>query len=383
MRGKVHAIALAAVLCVIGSAHAVAAGVPWDTLAQRGIGYVYNLQFEQAESAFREMVAERPRDPAGHFFLAMVDWWKIVIDIENTRNDEPFFTKLDAVIDLCDSLIDANPSDLNAIFFKGGAIGFKGRLKFHRDDYLAAANAGRQALPLVQEAAELDPNNYDILLGTGMYNYYADVIPAEYPMVKPLLLFVPSGDRAKGLRQLNLAAEHGKYSSVETLYFLMQIYFFYEKDVPKALTISQRLMARFPDNPVFHRYLGRCCSVLGQWKDSDAAFREILARAQGGKRGYGKSSEREAEYYIGLAQMGMKNNAEALKHFYRCDELSRVLDVHEQSGFMAMANLKVGVIFDMEGKRDQAIAQYRKVLDLKEYKDSHEQAERFLKAPAN
>ena len=354
----------------------------WDTIAQRGITFVYDLQFEQAESVFHEMVSMRPHDPAGYFFLAMVDWWKIVIDIDNTKNDERFFDELDRVVDVCDSILERDPNNINALFFKGGAIGFKGRLSFHRDDYLAAANAGRKALPIVQQAAELDPNNDDILLGTGMYNYYAEVIPEEYPVVRPLLLFVPSGDRAKGLEQLKRASELGKYAAVETLYFLMQIYFFYEKDVPKALTIAQRLVSRFPDNPVFQRYLGRCRSVLGEWPASEQIFLDMVARAQAGRRGYVKSSEREAEYYIGLAEMGQRKYEAALTHLFRCDELSRTLDSKEASGFMTMANLKAGVVYDLIGQREKALVQYRKVLSMKDYKDSHDQAERNIKTPA-
>ena len=165
-----------------------------------------------------------------------------------------------------------------AIFFKGGAIGFKGRLKFHRDDYLAAANAGRKALPLVQTASELDPGNYDILLGTGMYNYYAEVIPSEYPWLKPLLLFVPSGDKKKGLEQLTIASEKGKYSSIETTYFLLQIYFFYEKDYGKALALAQRLHKQFDGNVLFHRYIGRCFASLNNWPESRQVWAEIIDR---------------------------------------------------------------------------------------------------------
>ncbi len=170
----------------------------FDDLAHRGIEQVYNLQFEDAEKTFAELTAMRPHHPAGPFFTAMIVWWRILIDIDNTGYDDEFYTRLDHVIDMCDSLLDENPNDVTAIFFKGGAIGFEGRLKFHRSDYLAAANAGRKALPLVQTAAELDPQNYDIELGTGMYNYYAEVVPGEYPWLKPLLLFVPPVTARKG-----------------------------------------------------------------------------------------------------------------------------------------------------------------------------------------
>ncbi len=365
-----------------GKARSADSNASVDALVQEGISEVYNLRFEEAEKDFSTLCALRPHDPAGPFFLAMIDWWRIVIDIDNTQYDDRFYGEMDNVVAMCDSILERNPNDVNAIFFKGGAIGFKGRLKFHRNDYLAAANAGRLALPLVQTASELDPDNYDILLGTGMYNYFAEVIPEEYPYIKPLLLFIPSGDKKKGLEQLTLAAEKGKYASVETWYFLLQIYFYYEKDYPKALGIAQQLVHRFPDNVLFERYLGRCESVVGDWYATRTVFEDVAKRAHEGKRGYGANAEREAEYYIGMGYMNSRNYDAALQHFFRCDELSRLLDNRETSGFMVMANLKAGMVFDIQGKRDLALAQYQKVLEMKEFKDSHSQAEQYLKSPA-
>ena len=381
MKRRVLGIMIMA-LCgiVVGRAQSDSA---FDAVAFRGIHDVYNLEFEKADAEFQQLVAMRPHHPAGYFFLGMVTWWRIVIDLDNTQYDESFYDAMDRVVDMCDSILDADPNNITAIFFKGGAIGFKGRLSFHRDDYLAAANAGRKALPLVQTASELDPTNYDILLGTGMYNYYAEVIPAEYPWLKPLLLFVPPGDKKKGLEQLTIASEKGKYSSVETTYFLMQIYFFYEKDYSKALALAQRLHGEFDRNMLFHRYLGRCYAMLNNWPETRRVFGEILDRVKRGERGYTANAAREAEYYVGLSDMNSRDYESSLSHFFSCDSLSRDLDTKGPSGFMVMANLKVGNIYDILGKRDLAVAQYDKVLSMKEYQDSHKLAVQYLKTAAS
>jgi tetratricopeptide (TPR) repeat protein len=353
----------------------------FETLAKRGIGHVYNLEFENAEKEFQELIRQRPGDPAGYFFLAMVRWWMIMIDIDNERYDGEFYDALDGVIGMCDSLLEKNRDDVNAIFFKGGAIGFEGRLKFHRSDYLGAANAGRKALPLVHEALDLDPGNSDVLLGAGIYNYYAEVIPSEYPFVKPLILFIPPGDKQKGIGQLRTADEKGTYASVEAEYFLLQIYYFYEKDYIQALALSLDLHGKFPANMVFHRYCGRSYVAMNNWDMVGSEFAEIVARARRGMRGYTPPVEREAEYYCGMGAMVLRRFDEALDHFYRCDALSRTLDREEASGFMAMANLRIGMVYDMQGKRDPALAQYRKVREMKDYQDSRGQAERYLAAP--
>ncbi|MBI5472081.1 MAG: tetratricopeptide repeat protein [Ignavibacteriae bacterium] len=348
---------------------------------KRGIDFVYNLEFENADKAFNEIIQEQPNNPAGHFFLAMVDWWRILIDIDNEQYDDRFYDALDDVVEMCDDLLDQNPTDINALFFKGGSIGFKGRLKAHRSSWFDAANAGRKALPIVQEASELDPNNYDILLGSGIYNYYAEVIPNEYPFVKPLLLFVPPGDKTKGIQQITMAAEKGKYAAIESSYFLMQIYYQFERDYPKAMELAVKLHTRFPNNMLFHKYVGRCFVVTSQWEKMKETWQEISNRCQKKQRGYGAGTEREAEYYLGVYDMTMSMYEPALKHFYRCDELSREVDKDGPSGFMVLSNMKVGNIHDLQGKRDLALAQYRKVLDMKDYKDSHRQVQQFIDSP--
>jgi tetratricopeptide (TPR) repeat protein len=178
-----------------------------------------------------------------------------------------------------------------------------------------------------------------------------------------------------------MAAEKGKYASVETSYFLMQIYYTYEKDYPRALALAERLHDRYPKNVLFHKYLGRIYVSLSNWQMVQGTYREIVNRVYKGERGYNASAEREATYYLGLCDMNAREYDAALRHFYRCDELSRMIDTKEPSGFMVMANLKIGMIYDALAKRDLAVRQYRKVLDMKEYLNSYKQAEGFLKTP--
>jgi tetratricopeptide (TPR) repeat protein len=379
MRGIIAVALLIAGTALVG--RGAEGGEEVEAIAQRGIERVYNLEFESAEEEFQTLVRMNPRDPAGYFFLAMVDWWRILIDLENESRDERFHSELDRVIELCDSLLDADEKNVDAAFFKGGALGFQGRLQFHRNDYLGAANAGRRALPLVETAYALAPSNADILLGTGIYNYYAEVIPNEYPWVKPLLLFIPAGDKKKGMEQLAIAAQKGRYASVEATYFLLQIEYFYERRYDRVLEIATSLNRRFPRNMLFHSYLGRAYASLANWGETERVFTQIASRAASGMRGYTARVEREAEYYRGWAQMMSGRFDEALARLYRCDELSRTLDRQEPSGFMVVANLKVGNIYDLQGKRELAVAQYNKVLGMKEYKDSASQARRFIAVP--
>jgi tetratricopeptide (TPR) repeat protein len=352
-----------------------------DFHTQRGVDFIYTLQFDSAKSEFDQLIKIKPDHPSGHFFLAMVEWWKILIDLNNKENDDNFYSLIEKVIQLCDKKLDKNPDDVTALFFKGGAIGFRGRLRVHREEWLPAANDGRLAIPIVHQAYKLEPNNVDILLGMGIYNYYRDVIPDEYPFVKPFVIFFPSGDKMLGMQQLRQASEKARYASVEATYFLIQILSNYEKKFSQALPLALNLYKKYPNNPVFHRYVGRLYSSLGKWDDMYKISTEVISRSTSKQLGYNESTLREAYFYVGLYHMNYLKNDTALQYFYKCDELSRILDIGEQSGFMVMSNLKIGMIYDLQDKRNLAIIQYNKVLNMTPYQGSRDLAKQYLKNP--
>jgi len=46
-----------------------------------------------------------------------------------------------------------------------------------------------------------------------------------------------------------------------------------------------------------------------------------------------------------------------------------------------MANLRIGMIFDIQKKRTYAVMQYQKVLQLKKFENSHDLAQQYIKSP--
>ena len=81
----------------------------FDSRVNEGIKQIYNIKFTEAEKTFRSVMADYPQHPAGRFFIAMIDWWKILLDPDNESYDEIFFQKLEDVIYQCDQLLDKNP----------------------------------------------------------------------------------------------------------------------------------------------------------------------------------------------------------------------------------------------------------------------------------
>lgn len=355
----------------------------FDSLIYSGIDQIYSLRFEEARTTFKSLNKNYPNHPSGKFFDAMITWWKILLDMNNTEFDDEFYDKLEEVIDMCDDILDEDPENLDAIFFKGGALGFRGRLKAIRRDWLDAALDGKDALPLVHRANDIDPDMIDLKLGFGIYNYYAVVIPEEYPFIKPLLFFLPEGNKEDGLKQIQAVADSGKYAKYEAQYFLLTSYYNFEDDYRKSLVYSERLFNKFPQNPRFHRLLGRNLIKLNRYEQADSLWRIVVERCENCWRGYINKVKREALYYI-ADQHKRKNEIDsAIIKYAEVEKLSEEIDYVDanESGFLINAVLYQGMLYDKKGLRNKAIKKYEKVLDLDDYRESHEKAERYLKKP--
>jgi tetratricopeptide (TPR) repeat protein len=354
----------------------------FDSTVSAGIKQIYDIKFPEAEKTFRGLIADYPGKPQGRFFLAMVDWWKILLDPDNESYDDVFYQKLEDVIFQCDQILKKTPNDVNALFFKGGAIGFRGRLRAFRESWLKAADDGRDALPIVEHAAKLDPKNIDVQLGFGIYNYYAAVIPEQYPLMKPLMIFFPPGNKQKGIDELTNVALNGKYAKYEARYFLMTLYFYFENNPFKADYFANMLTKDFPDNPLFERWSGRIAAKRGDYYNASKIFSDVLEKADKNYTGYNYPSvRRESTYYIAYQYKNLSQLDSAIIYFKECANLSKQIDVKETSGFLSNSYLYLGMIYDLQSKREKAIEYYKRTLHLKDYNNSRALAENYLKSP--
>jgi len=353
----------------------------FDARIQEGIDLIYNLRFDAADAHFTAIITAEPDNPLGYFFAAMVAWWRVLIDLDDRSHDEAFYAKLEQCITVCDRRLKENPLDFDAILFKSGAIGFRGRLRGDRNQFVKAARDGLRSLPLLKKSRQLEPKNKDILFGQGLYNYFAEVMPKQHAIIRPVMLFLPDGDRELGLEQLRQVARDGLYARTEAAYFLAQIYRIFENDKNSALPYLQELYTRYPGNALFHRYTARTLTEVGRWPEATALYKKYVTDSRAQKAGYHIHGLVEAHYYLGRYAFFKRRYAEAQQQFIEVDKLTDNSARKDDLVYAALANLYLGMTADVEDRRQEATARYQKVRKLPKYEKTHERAKRYLQDP--
>ena len=381
VRSLFRRVALLFVLCAAGAVPAAAQrsvleDPAFKAEARRGLDLLYNMEFREAEAVFDRLAARTPDHPVAPFLQALVPWWQILMDLSDTSHDDAFFDAMDEVIDRSDRMLRRDGDNLDAKFFKGAALGFRGRLQSNRRRWLKAALDGKRAMDYVLDVADEDPQNADFVFGKGIYDYYAAAVPERYPWSKPFVAMFPSGSKPRGLAAMHRTFREGSYLQAEAAYFLLQIYYLYENDYAKSQQFIDWLRGHYPDNAFFHAMEGRIYARFGDLDKADGVFRAVMTRYGRHDTGYNDAIAEQALYYLGRNEQTRRNYGQSLAHFYRLEQIAESRP--QQSAFKTLGRLRQGMSHDARGERQKALQRYREVLQLRDFSGSHDRARRYI-----
>ena len=326
----------------------------------QGINNLYDLQFDEGERHFNKVVRETPQHPAGYFYEAMVPWSRLSGGFWTAENLQEYVKRIDQTISVARNAIDRDEKDSRAYFYLGGALGFKGRFELMQQNWFSAYNLAYDAIRALKTCQKLDPDNKDVLLGLGIYDYYTARLSGVLKFLT--YLFLHKGNREEGLRKLHVAANEAVYSGLEAKSMLIHIYLYLEEDFSKALPLIQELRTKFKKNMRYPFFEGLV--YIRQGRNAEYRSMVDLLRAESLKK------TTKAEFLI------WENQAlylEATYHLFRGetrlarDKLDAILSQASPAldpDMVAFPILKKGMSYDLEGKREEALAYYHQVLEL-------------------
>lgn len=342
---------------------------------------LYNCKYERAEKQFRSLRRRYPSHPMPYFLLGLTQWWKILpTNIQAKQYDKLFFAYMDTTIAKAEALYEADKKNYEACFFLAAAYGFDGRLNAERANWPRATVDAKRALKYLELSKEANGLSPEFLFGQALFNYYAVWIPDNYPLLKPVLLLFPKGNKQLGLQQLRSVADNGFYVGPESRVFLMKILLNEENKPELALPIARYMATNYPDNGYFQRFYALVCFNMGEFRESERVSLDILNKLNQGLPGYEGNSGRYASYFLGwLMQYRYKDLEKAKDYYQRCIVFAESTgDV--KVGFYLHANYNLAKI--AEKNKDIAAARryYAVVHDIADHKSlQYKEAKAFLK----
>ncbi|TKT91391.1 tetratricopeptide repeat protein [Dyadobacter frigoris] len=341
--------------------------------ATEAINMLYNFKFAEADAEFRWLKYRYPKHPMPHFLMGLAEWWKIVPNTEIETYDKSFLAQMDSTINLAEELYDNEKNKIEPAFFLAAAYAFKGRLYSERKQWTKATFAGKNALKYLDVCKGNGDLTPELLFGDGIYNYYAQWVPSEYPLLKPILAFFPKGNKKLGEQQLETVANNAFYTRVEARYFLLQIYSM-ENEYGKAYEMAKYMWQTFPNNPYFERYFCRTAFVTGKTGEAEKAAQNILDKISQGIPGYEGVSGRNAAYVLGFYNLQYYRNYDlASKYFKQAVDFSTQTN-SMNAGYYVSSLLGLGKIAEMQKNYDEALSYY-KLADDKADKHSSQEKE--------
>lgn len=247
-----------------------------NPVIDRGYRQMYDLNFDDAHRTFAEWERDHPDDPIGPvsnaaaYLFAEFDRLNILHSEFFTDNSmfhrrpkvspdpavrQAFDLELEKSAKLSNDILERVPDNTDALFAKILTLGLRADYEalIERRDF-DALKVIKDSRATAEKLLTLQPNYYDAYLAVGVENYLFSLKPA------PVRWFLQAGgaetDREKGVQDLRLTAEKGRYLSPYAR-LLLAVAALRSKDVPRARDLLAGLARDFPHNRLYAQELAR------------------------------------------------------------------------------------------------------------------------------
>ncbi|HEV2827783.1 MAG TPA: tetratricopeptide repeat protein [Pyrinomonadaceae bacterium] len=377
-----------------------------DSLRKSGVEALYNLDYEQAQKDFKEIVRLFPNHPAGPQLLAARVWIKTLYESRRLQSSlyssESFYSSGDDKVDpkiisefrnltreakrLADLRLKKDPKDVEALYWLGAEEGLKASFEeaVERRHY-AALRDGNDSVDHHREVLKIDPNFTDVGITIGLYEYAVGSLPLPIKVMAGITGF--RGSKKKGLAMIERVASEGNWARDDARTLLIVLYT-REKRYAEALAHARELTAKYPRNYLFRLEAADAlvsqAEVERKNKNIDAAVkaeREAFATFENllHDRSVRDTVSRALDlihFKYGEVLLTAGEGERAAREFLAATKVERA-----EPALVTMAHLYAARAFDLAGKRDDALSQYREVLTRPDIYAAHEEAKKGLRQP--
>jgi tetratricopeptide (TPR) repeat protein len=406
-------LAVVVVMVLMGAVGAAAQQSAWLTDAERarfeelrrtGLDALYNIDYDKANRDFNEIVKLYPNHPGGYQLLAARLWIKTLYESRRLQvslySSESFYVNGDDKVDpkivtefrnltreakrLAEAKLKQEPKNIEALDFLANTEGLKASFEEAVERrHFAALRDGNDAVDHHREVLKLDPKYIDAQITIGLYEYVVGSLPLPVKILAGATGY--RGSKKRGLAMLEQVAKEGRWSQDDAKSVLIILYT-REKRYADVIVLTRELSVKYPRNYLLRvetadalvslagvkRKEKDLAGAVQAEKEAFATFDELLR-----DRNVRDTAARALDlihFKYGEALLVAGYNDRAAKEFLAATRVDRA-----EPGLITMAHLFAARSYDVAGKRDEALAQYKEVLARPNVYDAHDEAKRGLR----
>jgi tetratricopeptide (TPR) repeat protein len=378
----------------------------YDSLRKSGVEALYNLDYDKAQKDFKEIARLYPNHSAGPQLLAARVWIKTLYETRRLQaslySSESFYSSGEDKVDpkiiaefrnltreakrLAEVRLKQDPKDVEALYWLGAIEGLKASFEEAVERrHFAALRDGNDSVDHHREVMKLDPNFIDAGITVGLYEYVVGSLPLPIKVVAGVTGF--RGSKKKGLALIERVATEGNWAHDDARTLLIVLYT-REKRYADALVHARALSEKYPRN---YLYRLEAADALVSQAEVERQNKNIEGAARAEREAFAifddllhdrlvRDTVSRAldlvHFKYGEVLLTAGEGERAAKEFLAATKVERA-----EPALVTMAHLYAARAFDLAGKRDDAMAQYRQVLTRPDIYAAHDEARKGLRQP--
>jgi tetratricopeptide (TPR) repeat protein len=338
----------------------------------QAVDYALNFEYANALTLLDSLLQESPEDVRPYLFKAVVYIQFIVNCKDVEKSKDLFFENIDKAEEIAKKLAKKDKEDWYANFFLGGVYGWKAKYYLDAGAKWKTFINARKAKGYFEKTLKLNPDCFDAYYGLGEYHYYAGALPKLLRFFLPILNF--EGDTKKGMSELNLAKDKGRYSKDFAAYELVLIYLDKEEKREDGLRLALELCEKYPQNFNFRLLSAQYYHHLAKDSLANSTIDQLESKIQ--DELYTELSDNkkaECQLWSGIVNLSLNQNEKAQNDFQTALTTCNSDDLKSQAHFL------FGLSLNDQKRYEEAYEHYMKSLEHKDYFGSHHKAEEEIK----
>jgi hypothetical protein len=271
-------------------------------LVYKAFQYIYNFEFQKADSVRTIVNKTFPGVPYTHLLNANYFWWRIISGEDAPEN----ITNYNNVVSSAVAAVKGNKKATfsnEEVFVFINLYAFRVRLDLLHYKIISAITKLDECIKYFKLSFGNEAKFAPFSLTSGLYNYFVAYATDTYPITVPYFMFYPKGDIVKGLAQLSAASiSPDIILNTEGNYFLMKIYFEQRKNFIIAKAYSKNLVAKYPKNLLYQYFYFSILNKGGEKSSAHAQLKVLMNQAYANKQ----ISQKQRNYFINMAEKEIK-----------------------------------------------------------------------------